>query len=114
MAFQLDTVFVWVTDLAVAREWYATLGIDAGAAFGPWQTMHLDGETRFALHEGERPEGPSTSVPSFRVDDLDAHIERLAGLGITPTDLVITDTGQARFTTFTDPDGNEVQLLERR
>lgn len=114
MAFQLDTVFVWVTDLEVSNEWYARLGIEAGAAHGPWQTMTLEGETRFALHQGERPAGPSTSVPSFRVDDLDAELARLAEVGIEPTDANITDTGLARFTTFTDPDGNEVQLLERQ
>ena len=114
MVFQLDTVFVWVTDLARSKDWYAGLGIEAGAAYGPWQTMSLDGDTRFALHQGERTEGPSTAVPSFRVDDLDAEISRLAELDITPTDPEITDTGMARFTTFTDPDGNEIQLLERR
>ena len=32
---------------------------------------------------------------------------------IHPTDEAITDTGVARFTTFTDPDGNELQLIER-
>ena len=114
MAFQLDTVFVWVTDLDRSKDWYARLGIEAGPTYGPWQTMALDGDTRFALHQGERPEGPSTSVPSFRVEGLDGHIARLAELGIAPTDSEITDTGMARFTTFTDPDGNQVQLLERR
>jgi predicted enzyme related to lactoylglutathione lyase len=34
--------------------------------------------------------------------------------GIVATVPEITDTGAARFTTFTDPDGNEIQLLERR
>ena len=114
MAFQIDTVFVWVTDLDRSKDWYSRLGIEAGAAYGPWQTMNLDGDARFALHQGERAEGPSTAVPSFRVDDLDAEIGRLAALDITPSDSEITDTGISRFTTFTDPDGNDVQLLERR
>lgn len=114
MALQVDTVFVWVTDLDRSVDWYAQLGIEAGPRYGDWQTMTVDGETRFALHHGERSEGPSTSVPSFRVGDLDAEIERLSSLGIEPTDAEITDTGVARFTTFTDPDGNAIQLLERR
>lgn len=114
MAFQLDTVFVWVSDLQRSREWYSKLGIESGPTYGPWQTMVLDGEVAFALHHGTRPEGPPTSVPSFRVTHLDGHISRLAAVGINPTDEAITDTGVARFTTFTDPDGNEVQLLERR
>lgn len=113
MTYQLDTVFIWVNDLGRSLDWYRKLGIEPGPAYGPWQTMVVDGETRFALHQGSRPEGPSTAVPSFRVDDLDAHITRLDAAGIEPTDPEITDTGVARFTTFTDPDGNEVQLLER-
>ena len=114
MAYQLDTVFIWVSDLARSLDWYQKLGIEAGPAYGPWQTMEVDGQTRFALHQGERGTGPSTAVPSFRVEDLDAQIARLAEVGIEPTDPEITDTGAARFTTFTDPDGNDVQLLERR
>lgn len=114
MAFQLDTVFVWVTDLDRAVEWYSRLGIEAGPRQGPWQEMHLDGGARFALHHGARPEGGSTAVPSFRVDALEAEMARLAGLGITPTDRGITDTGAAKFAGFLDPDGNEIQLLERR
>jgi predicted enzyme related to lactoylglutathione lyase len=72
----------------------------------------MEGETRFALHQGIRPEGGSTAVISFRVPDLRAEIERLAGEGIAPIDEV-TDSGTARFVTFADPDGNEIQLLER-
>lgn len=113
MTFQLDTVFVWVTDLDRSLEWYAKLGIEAGDRYGSWQNMKTDGTVRFALHQGDRPKGPSTAVPSFLVGDLDAEIRRLENLGVEPTDPDITDTGVARFTTFTDPDGNEVQLLER-
>lgn len=114
MALQLDTVFIWVNDLDRALVWYARLGIEAGARYGAWQSMVVDGETRFALHQGDRGDGPSTSVPSFRVADLDGEIARLGEAGIHPTDPEVTDTGAARFTTFTDPDGNQVQLLQRR
>lgn len=113
MAFQLDTVFVWVTDIDRSIDWYRQVGIDAGDRYGVWQNMSVDGETRFALHQGPRDPGPSTSVPSFRVEDLDAEIARLSGSGIEPSDDAITDTGVARFITFTDPDGNQIQLLER-
>lgn len=113
MALQLDTVFTWVTDLDRAVEWYSKLGIGPGDRYGAWQDMEVEGAARFALHQGNRPSGPSTAVPSFRVQDLDGEIRRLASLGIEPSEPGITDTGEARFTTFTDPDGNQVQLLER-
>lgn len=113
MGLQLDTVFIWVTDIDASIGWYETMGLPAGPRHGPWQTIDVDGETRFALHEGDRAANGSTAVPSFRVADLDGEIRRLATVGITPIDDEITDNGMARFTTFADPDGNEIQLLER-
>ena len=114
MAFQVDTVFVWVNEIDESVGWYRQFGMEPGPRFGAWQTMAVDGDTHFALHEGQRGHGPSTGAIAFRVDDLDHEIQRLAGMAIHPTDEEITDTGVARFTTFTDPDGNDVQLLERR
>jgi catechol 2,3-dioxygenase-like lactoylglutathione lyase family enzyme len=113
MAMQLDTVFVWVNDLDRSLEWYRMIGLGPAARHGGWQEMNVDGGTRFALHQGPRPAGGSTAVPSFRVADLDAEIVRLASLGIDPSDDEVTDTGAARFITFADPDGNRIQLLER-
>ena len=114
MPFQLDTLFVWVNDLDRSVEWYSKLGVEAGPRHGPWQEMKLGGEVRFALHLGERLPGESTAVPALRVDDLDHEMSRLAELGIRSTDREITDTGTARFAGFHDPDGNEIQLMERR
>lgn len=112
MSLQVDTLFIWVTDLDASLEWYSAIGFERGPRYGTWQVMAVPGETKFALHEGIRPEGPSTAVPSFRVADLESEIERLAGEGIKARG-GITDTGTARFTKFIDPDGNEIQLLER-
>jgi predicted enzyme related to lactoylglutathione lyase len=109
---QVDTVFIWVNDLDTALEWYQAIGFEPGPLYGTWQVMTVDGETKFALHQGIRETGPSTAVISFRVDDLESAIARLGDDGIEPIDQ-ITDTGTTRFTTFVDPDGNEIQLLER-
>ena len=73
--------------------------------------MITDGGARFGLHQGERQRGAPTAAVAFGVADLDAEMARLAADGITPTDREVTDTGMARFTTYLDPDGNEVQLL---
>ncbi len=100
MTFQLDTVFLWVSDLDRSVDWYAKLGIQAGERHGDWQNMKLDGQVRFALHEGERPQGPSTAVPSFLVGDLDAEIRRLENLGVEPADPEITDTGSREVHDF--------------
>lgn len=108
----MDTVFIWVNDLEESLDWYQQVGFEPGPRYDTWQVMNVEGETRFALHQGIREPGPSTSVASFRVDDLEAEIDRLAELGIEPSD-EITDSGTARFVTFADPDGNEIQLLQR-
>lgn len=113
MAFQVDTVFVWVSQVEQAAQWYRRFGIEPGPRFGGWQTMHVDGETRFALHQGVGARSGSTATVAFRVTDLDDEIARLADLEITPVDPSITNTGMSRFITFQDPDGNEIQLLER-
>ena len=114
MSLQLDTVFVWINELERSLDWYEKLGLAPGTLRGPFQNMEVEGPVAFGLHVGNRPPGPSTAVPSFASEDLDSEIARLADLGIEPTDDEITDTGRLRFITFQDPDGNEIQLLERR
>lgn len=109
---RVDTVFYWVGDLERSLDWYLRAGFRAGPRHGAWQVIETDSETVFALHEGDAPVGLG-AVASFRVDDLDAHVEMLARAGITPVDSAVTDTGAARFLTFADPDGNHLQFLER-
>lgn len=113
MSIQVDTVFVWVTDLDESVDWYSRLGMEPGPRYATWQPMELDGATQFALHQGLREPGPSTAVVSFRVEDVEAKIDELARQGIDPIDPEITDTGAVRFVTYRDPDGNEIQVLER-
>lgn len=113
MRLAVDTVFVWVSELERSVAWYQELGIEAGARHGDWQTMELDGPTRFALHQGTREPGSSTAVVSFGVDDIAAARARLAGSDIRPIEAEVTDTGVAMYLTFRDPDQNEIQLIER-
>ncbi|MFQ5524344.1 MAG: VOC family protein [Acidimicrobiia bacterium] len=111
--FQVDAVFVLATDLDRSVEWYRTFGIEPGPRYDDWQTMKVGGEVHFALHGWDDHPGTYNAMVAFRVDDLDAELAHLAVSGIEPVD-EITDIGVARFVTFADPDGNHVQLLERR
>lgn len=113
MGLQVDTVFIWVTDLDDSLEWYRLLGFEIGPRFETWQVMSVDGDTKFALHQGIRSEGPSTAVVSFLVDDLETEIARLAALGIVPMEDEVLDSGTVRWSTYIDPDGNEIRLAER-
>lgn len=114
MAFTIDTVFVWVSDIDRSVTWYRELGVEAGPRHGTWQTMVTEGGTRFGLHQGERQRDEPTAAIAFGVPDLYAEMARLSEAGIDPADTEVTDTGAARFITYRDPDGNEVQLLQRR
>lgn len=110
----VDTVFLWVSDLDRALSWYRDhLDIHPGPRFGRWQSMEIGGETVFALHEGSGDHSSVNAVVGLRVDDLDAAVAELADEGIDPIDAQITDTGHKRFITFADPDGNHIQLVAR-
>ncbi len=109
----LDTAFFWVSDLERSVAWYRrVLGVEPGSRYGGWQVLTSDGPT-FALHQGRGDHPSVNAVLAFSVEDLDAAIAALSGNGVTPLDQV-TDTGVARFVTIEDPDGNHLQLIERR
>ena len=76
--------------------------------------MGVGGSAAFALHGGRGDHASVNAVIGFGVDDLDTAIAALARRGIHPVDREITDTGFKRFTTFADPDGNQVQLIASR
>jgi predicted enzyme related to lactoylglutathione lyase len=70
------------------------------------------GAVRLALHGTEEPTAPSSGTVVFRVDDLDEARWSLQQRGVTFDGHESEVPGVARFTTFHDPDGNPVQLIE--
>ncbi|HJR90917.1 MAG TPA: VOC family protein [Acidimicrobiia bacterium] len=108
----VDTVFLKVTDLDRALDWYRrVLGVAAGPRFGDWQVLDVGGDVTFALHRFDSAPGGINGVVALRVDDLDAAIDLAVARGAQPVDPDVTDTGAKRFTTFADPDGNHIQLI---
>jgi predicted enzyme related to lactoylglutathione lyase len=111
---RLDLVFYWVSDLGRAVNFYHdVLGLrllrrDADN----WAEFDAGGR-RFALHsatEGQ-PVIPGGATAVFAVEDLDRAKAELARRGVEfghEGDV----GGYARFASFTDPDGNTVQLIE--
>ncbi len=109
---KLNVVFYWVTDVDDSLPFYRDLGLEPGARYGDWQELQIGGTCRFAIHGG-RPStvaGPNAQA-SLEVDDLAAAMQHLAERGHHPVEGV-TDTGSTRFTTYADPDGNLIQVLE--
>lgn len=74
--------------------------------------MQIPGPVGFALHGGSPCDRSVNAVMSFRVADLEAAIVELTARGHELT-RDITDTGQARFAEYADPDGNLIHILER-
>lgn len=110
---RVHTVHVAVPDLDEALGFYRdVLGIPSGPRFGDWQTMDVEGSTAFALHGGMDPFGGQRTVVSIEVDDLDREATRIIGLGHRPLEDAPVDTGRARFLTWTDPWGTQVQLIQ--
>ncbi len=111
---QVDTVYIAVPSIEVALEFYeGVLGLTAGPRFDDWQVIRTEGSTVFALHGGLEPVGGQRTVVSLRVTDLDAEASRIRSLGHEPLEAVPVDTGAARFHTWVDPWGTELQLIER-
>lgn len=109
----VDTVFFWVSDLVRTTRWFQeTLGIKAGKRHNQWQILELGGPTRLALHGGGTEVSQPNAVVALSVTDLHkAHLD-LEAKGVQKLG-GITDTGVARYLTIRDPDGNQVQLIER-
>lgn len=109
----VDTVFLKVADLDRAVAWYSSiLGIEAGARHGDWQVLAIGGDVTLALHRFDTVPAGVNAVVALRVDDLDAAIDLAVARGVQPVDPQVTVTGPKRFTTFADPDGNHVQLIQ--
>lgn len=111
---RLDLVFYWVSDMDRAVHFYRdVLGLTLlRQDGGNWAELEAGGH-RFALHgvgEGQSvPTGGATAV--FSVPDLDGAKVALSARGMTSTHDGDVE-GYARFSSFSDPDGNTFQLIE--
>lgn len=78
-----------------------------------------DMEIELTLNKGETEaytHGSGYGHVAVCVDDLDGEHARMSGLGMSPTDIVAfapDDQLLARFFFITDPDGYEIEVLQR-
>ena len=111
---RLDLVFYWVSDMGRSIEFYRdVLGLRVLRRDGDnWAELEAGGR-RLALHgvgEGQAvPVGGATAV--FAVADLDGAKAALSARGVRSTHDGDVE-GYARFSSFSDPDGNPFQLIE--
>ena len=113
-------VFFKSSDPKALTAWYAkNLGIqmsDYGGATFLWsdEVPATTGQTAWSIfpettkHFGG---GSQAAMINYRVDDLDALLEKLAAAGVT-IDPKREDASYGKFAWITDPDGNRVELWE--
>jgi catechol 2,3-dioxygenase-like lactoylglutathione lyase family enzyme len=109
----IDHVYYWTRDMDRAVAFYeGVLGLPVTNRAGNEWAEFQAGAVRLALHGTEEPTAPSSGTVVFRVDDLDEARWSLQQRGVTFDGHESEVPGVARFTTFHDPDGNPVQLIE--
>jgi catechol 2,3-dioxygenase-like lactoylglutathione lyase family enzyme len=112
---RVDHVWFWVADMNRAVDFYTgRLGLQLRMRHGnDWAEVD-GGDIRIGLHGG--PGADASPTPGgtvvFEVDDLD-----LAKAGLEQRSLAFDEhlgevPGYARYASFTDPDGNSMQLIE--
>jgi predicted enzyme related to lactoylglutathione lyase len=96
-----------VNDYAAALAWYQRL-LGSPPTFLP---NDIEAVWELAEHRSlfieHRPEHAGHAMHTIIVDDFDAHLARIAGRGLEPTELETYSNG-VRKAIYRDPDGNEI------
>jgi predicted enzyme related to lactoylglutathione lyase len=112
----IDHVYYWVSDMDRAVKFYEEiLGLPLARRDGETWAEFDAGPIRLNLHQGVEgwPPQPGGATAVFRVDDLEAARSELEGRGVEFGHAA--EVGEyARYATFSDPDGNTLQLIEYR
>ena len=115
MLKRVDHVYYWTTDMERAVRFYRdVLGLELVRREGETWAQFDAGPIRFALHGAVqgRPVAPGGATAVFEVEDLDKARHFLQERGVRFDEHVGEVAGYARFATFSDPDGNTVQIIE--
>jgi len=116
----LGQVHISVTDVEASVAFYRdVLGMThLFTVQGQPMAFFQSGEVRLYLGVPTSPEYTSRCVLYFNVDDLDAEVGRLEGLGVTMREqphLVHRDAGgELWMSGLTDPDGHHVILMQTK
>lgn len=112
---RIDHVWFWVAEMDRAVDFYTgRLGLELRMRHGDDWAEVDGGGIRIGLHggagTGASPLPGGTVV--FEVDDLDLAKASLEQKGLAFDEHLGEVPGYARYASFTDPDGNAMQLIE--
>lgn len=110
----IDHVWVWTRDMDAAVSFYGdVLGLSLVQRFGNEWSEFDAGAIRIGLHgAGDARDVPHAGTIVFRVDDLDPARLSLERRGVSVDPHLGEVPGVGRYVSFTDPDGNSLQLFE--
>jgi catechol 2,3-dioxygenase-like lactoylglutathione lyase family enzyme len=111
---RIDHVWVWTRDMDAAVAFYGeVLGLGLVRRYGNEWSEFDAGTIRIGLHgAGDGAEVPHAGTIVFRVDDLDRAKLSLRDRGVVLDPHEGEVPGVGRYVSFTDPDGNSLQLFE--
>ena len=119
MIIGVDVVFIHIKDPVKMSKWYQdVLGLNIGFKTDDmsWLEFKFDEKrppTRFALEQSSGEQQPI--MMSFRVDDIYSAIAEMESRGgMFLGDEKIRAEGISLFATLQDPEGNLVQISQRR
>jgi predicted enzyme related to lactoylglutathione lyase len=108
-------VFLRAKDPKALQAWYAEhIGIPLTGGYTSVEGPEAQGTTAFAFFPEDTKyfgESGQRAMVNFRVDALDAVLDRLAAAGAW-IDPKREDAPYGRFAWFNDPEGNRVELWE--
>jgi predicted enzyme related to lactoylglutathione lyase len=103
-----------VTDLEKAKAVYTALLGEPPQADGEYYVGYESAGQHIGLVPGGGPQGMTTPVAYWHVTDIEAKLAEVTAAGATVKDAVRDVGGGRLVATFTDPDGNELGLLQDR
>ena len=113
MLGRVEQVWFWVSDMDRAIAFYTeALGLELAQRHGEEWAAFDAGAVRLALHGGANEDRDPGGTVVFEVEDLDAARFAMELHGAVFDPHVGEVEGLARFASFTDPDGNRMQLIE--
>jgi predicted enzyme related to lactoylglutathione lyase len=110
----IKTVLHPVSDVAAAKAVYsALLGIEPQTDGDYYVGFDAEGQ-HIGLVPGGGPQGMTTPVAYWHVPDIEAKLAEVTAAGATVKDAPRDVGGGRLVATVTDPDGNELGLLQDR
>jgi predicted enzyme related to lactoylglutathione lyase len=109
---EVKTLLHPVTDLAKAKEVYAALLGVPPQSDAPYYVGFEAGGQQIGLVPGGGPQGMTSPVAYWHVEDIEAKLAEVTAAGATVKEPAHDVGGGRLVATFTDPDGNVLGLLQ--